>query len=107
YLNKSLLLLHPKYQGVDAASELVGRIERLFGLSVGESAPRLGNVMGVWLDETSVARVGLASHFIARALFADAAVVPAVQDGAQRTPRRRGRDTDDRRVSMGMRCWHG
>jgi hypothetical protein len=63
YLNKSLLLLHPKYQGVDAASELVGRIERLFGLSVGGSAPRLGNVMGVWLDETSVARVGLASHF--------------------------------------------
>jgi hypothetical protein len=66
YLNKSLLLLHPKYQGVDAASELVGRIERLFGLfglSVGGSAPRLGNVMGVWLDKTSVARVGLASHF--------------------------------------------
>ncbi|HWX84222.1 MAG TPA: hypothetical protein VNZ48_11555 [Xanthobacteraceae bacterium] len=63
YLSKSLLLLHPKYEGVDAASDLVGRIERLFGLSVGGSAPRLGNVMGVWLDETSVARVGLASHF--------------------------------------------
>jgi hypothetical protein len=63
YLHKSLLLLHPKYQGTDAASELVGRIERLFGLSVGGSTPRLGNVMGVWLDETSVARVGLASHF--------------------------------------------
>jgi hypothetical protein len=63
YLHKSLLLLHPKYQGADAGFELVGRIERLFGLSVGGSAPRAGNVIGVWLDDTSVVRVGLASDF--------------------------------------------
>jgi hypothetical protein len=63
YLAKSLLLLHPKYQGAEAGSELVGRIERLFGLSVGGSAPRFGHVIGVWLDDTSVVRVGLTSHF--------------------------------------------
>ncbi len=57
------VLLHPKYQGAEAGSELVGRIERLFELSVGGSAPRFGHVMGVWLDDTSVVRVGLASHF--------------------------------------------
>jgi hypothetical protein len=63
YLAKSLLLLHPKYQGAEAGSELVGRIERFFGLSVGSSAPRFGHVIGVWLDDTSVVRVGLTSHF--------------------------------------------
>jgi hypothetical protein len=65
YLNKSLLLLHPKYSGATGATDIVGRIEQLFGLSVVESANALrsGSVMGMWLDETSVVRVGLASDF--------------------------------------------
>ena len=65
YLDKTLLVLHPKYDGKTNASEMIRKIERLFALSIieGTDATFHGNFVGLWLDPGSGLHVGLASHW--------------------------------------------
>jgi hypothetical protein len=63
YLTKTLVLLHPKYADQDGASEVIGKIERVFGLPIARAASDRGRVFGFWFDPTLGLRVGLASRF--------------------------------------------
>ncbi len=65
YLDKTLLVLHPKYEGKTNASEMIRKIEQLFGLSIieGTDATFRGNFVGLWLDAGSGLHVGLASRW--------------------------------------------
>ena len=63
YLNKTLLLLHPKYGGKNNASDIIRKVEGLIGISDIRGAEPHGNCMALWLDAASRLRVGLASHF--------------------------------------------
>jgi hypothetical protein len=65
YLDKTLLVLHPKYDGKTNALEMIRKVERLLGLPIieGIDAPFDGNLVGLWLDAGSGLHVGLASHW--------------------------------------------
>jgi hypothetical protein len=64
YLNKTLFLLHPKYDSDKAAPAVVKDFEKILGLTVTDklNATR-GQFIGLWSDQAAHFQVGLASYF--------------------------------------------
>jgi hypothetical protein len=62
HLAKTLLLLHPRY-GTEDTSEIIGKIEQAFGLSLSGAGLDRGKTFGLWLDPMMGLRAGVASRF--------------------------------------------
>jgi hypothetical protein len=64
YLNKTLFLLHPKYDSANDAPEVVQNFEKVLGLAVADKRSATGRqFIGLWTDQAAQLQMGLASYF--------------------------------------------
>jgi hypothetical protein len=64
YLNKTLFLLHPKYDSANGASEVVQNFEKVLGLAVADTRSATGHqFIGLWTDQAALLQMGLAARF--------------------------------------------
>ena len=64
YLNKTLFLLHPKYDSANDAPEVVQNFEKILGLAVADKRSATGRqFIGLWTDQAAQLQMGLASYF--------------------------------------------
>ena len=64
YLNKTLFLLHPKYNSANSAPEVVQNFEKILGLAVADKRSATDRqFIGLWTDQAAQLQMGLASYF--------------------------------------------
>jgi hypothetical protein len=64
YLNKTLFLLHPKYDSDNGAPDAVRNFEQVLGLPITDQLSATGRkFIGLWQGKTADFQVGLASYF--------------------------------------------
>ena len=64
YLNKTLFLLHPKYDSDQGVPDIVRDFENVLGVAVTDKLSTTGRkFIGLWSDQAAQYQVGLASYF--------------------------------------------
>lgn len=64
YLNKTLFLLHPKYESDRDIPDVVRNVEKVLGLAVSNKLSATGRKpIGLWQDQAADFQAGLASYF--------------------------------------------
>jgi hypothetical protein len=65
YIEKTLLLLHPKYRSGNQAADIFRKVEEISGLAIlGDAgAAAQGKIIGLWMDAGSALRIGTTAQF--------------------------------------------
>lgn len=64
YLDKTLFLLHPKYDSDKGVPDVVSNVEKIIGLKVADKPKTPGRkFIGLWANQAAEFQVGLASYF--------------------------------------------